>query len=300
MQRRLSGFFRLPERSRHVLGVNARNLTLVRPYNARKDYPVADDKIRTKELLHAAGIPLPRTLAVFSSLLEASRAAKTLSSFDEMVIKPAGGRTGGGILILVSRSGAGWLDHSGRVYTPREIGRHTSNIIFGNYAHGLSDRALVEERVVQAPLFGSRLMPGLPDVRVITLGGVPLLSMLRLPTSRSRGKSNLHQGAIGVGVDLGSGRTTHASFRGETIDRHPDTEAVLTGVVIPRWPDVLDVASRAAQALPLGYLGIDVAIDARTGPLVLEANARPGLEIQNANRLGLRQIAEAVRAELEA
>ena len=293
MLRTLIDMLRLPHRAQHVLGVNARNRLLVRQYNQRKHYPLADDKIRAKELLLAAGVPVPRTLAEFSSLIEALRAAETLQAHAEFVVKPANGRGGNGILVLVGRTSGGWLDHGGRLHTPRAVTQHISNIIFGNYAHGLSDRALVEERLVQAPLVGTQLLPGLPDIRVITLRGVPLLSMLRLPTQRSHGKANLHQGAIGVGVDLDTGRTTYATFRGRPVERHPDTDAPLVGQLLPRWPDVLDVASRAARAFPLGYLGIDVALDARRGPVVLEANVRPGLEIQNANLQGLRAIAAA-------
>ncbi|HSN51358.1 MAG TPA: sugar-transfer associated ATP-grasp domain-containing protein, partial [Woeseiaceae bacterium] len=37
----------------------------------------------------------------------------------------------------------------------------------------------------------------------------------------------------------------------------------------------------------LGYLGVDMVIDADRGPLMLEMNARPGLNIQIANRTGL-------------
>jgi len=37
----------------------------------------------------------------------------------------------------------------------------------------------------------------------------------------------------------------------------------------------------------LDYLGVDIAIDAAQGPMLLEANARPGLAIQIANARGL-------------
>ena len=47
------------------------------------------------------------------------------------------------------------------------------------------------------------------------------------------------------------------------------------------------MARRAAGSVPLGYLGVDVVLDVERGPLVLEINARPGLEIQNINALGL-------------
>lgn len=296
MLRAIVSFLRLPNRAQQILGVNARNRLLVRPNNPRKYYPLADDKIRAKELLQAAGVPVPATLAVFATLIEAVRASELLQAHDDFVVKPASGRRGNGILVLVERVPGGWLDHAGTLHTPRAVQQLVSNIIFGNYAHGLSDRALVEERLVQAPLFGADPLLGLPDIRVITLHGTPLLAMLRLPTRHSHGKANLHQGAIGVGVDLDTGRTTHATFRGRTVERHPDTDAPLIGQTLPRWPDVLDVASRAAHALPLGYLGVDVALDARRGPVVLEANVRPGLEIQNANQQGLRAIAAAAAA----
>jgi hypothetical protein len=43
----------------------------------------------------------------------------------------------------------------------------------------------------------------------------------------------------------------------------------------------------ATDQTGLGYIGADVVLDARRGPMVLELNARPGLAIQLANRAGL-------------
>jgi len=37
----------------------------------------------------------------------------------------------------------------------------------------------------------------------------------------------------------------------------------------------------------LGYQGVDIVLDKDKGPLILEMNARPGLNIQIANRAGL-------------
>ncbi len=56
---------------------------------------------------------------------------------------------------------------------------------------------------------------------------------------------------------------------------------------MPSWDGVKDVARRAAAAVPLGYLGCDVVVDEHRGPLILEINARPGLEIQNVHGYGL-------------
>ena len=49
------------------------------------------------------------------------------------------------------------------------------------------------------------------------------------------------------------------------------------------------IAARTARVgiVGLGYVGADIVIDANEGPLLLEANARPGLAIQIANARGL-------------
>src|SRR5947199_6841069 len=113
------------------------------------------------------------------------------------------------------------------------------------------------------------------------------MAMLRLPTRLSEGRANLHQGAIGAGVDLASGRTVCAVLQDSMTDRHPDTGESVVGFQVPHWPVTLDMARKVGQAVVLGYLGVDIVIDRRQGPLVLEADARPGLAIQLANGGGL-------------
>ena len=50
----------------------------------------------------------------------------------------------------------------------------------------------------------------------------------------------------------------------------------------------------AADRAELGYVGADIVVDARRGPVILELNARPGLAVQLANRAGLIPRLEAV------
>ena len=52
-------------------------------------------------------------------------------------------------------------------------------------------------------------------------------------------------------------------------------------------PGLLHAVMKLADGLELGYTGVDFVVDANLGPVVLEANARPGLNIQVANRRGL-------------
>jgi glutathione synthase/RimK-type ligase-like ATP-grasp enzyme len=47
------------------------------------------------------------------------------------------------------------------------------------------------------------------------------------------------------------------------------------------------MAAKAWDMTQLGYIGVDLVIDQERGPLLLELNARPGLQIQIANQAGL-------------
>ena len=56
----------------------------------------------------------------------------------------------------------------------------------------------------------------------------------------------------------------------------------------------MEVATEAQQTSRLGFVGIDIVLDENQGPLVLEINARPGLDIQIANKDSLRTRMERV------
>jgi hypothetical protein len=94
---------------------------------------------------------------------------------------------------------------------------------------------------------------------------------------------------VGAGLDLATGETTCAVIGNSVITEHPDTGAVIAGRQIPRWQYLLDFAARCHELTGLGYLGVDIVLDRDQGPMLLELNVRPGLNIQIANRSGLRQ-----------
>ena len=278
----------LRARTGEVVGINRRNLLLIYPHNPRRLYPLADDKLLAKEHFAAAEVPTPRTLAVCDGLYAVPRTVEALRDEAHLVVKPASGSGGGGILVLGERLGSGrWRRAGGGEVNAFELQRHLANIVFGVHSNQLEDRAFVERRVQPHPFFAELWADGLCDVRVITLKGTPILSMVRVPTAESGGRANLHQGGLGIAVDLQTGRTLRALHHGEPVERHPETGRPLVGLQVPCWEDIVAVARRAAAAVPLGYLGVDVVVDETHGPLVLEINVRPGLEIQNVHRAGL-------------
>jgi len=120
------------------------------------------------------------------------------------------------------------------------------------------------------------------------------MAMARLPTRQSHGKANLHQGAIGVGVDIASGITVGGVSGNSTVSIHPDTGFPIAGFKVPHWGRIVSMSSRCYEAVHLGYVGVDIVLDRDLGPLILELNARPGLNIQIANRKGLHTRLKAV------
>ena len=267
-----------------LLGLNERNLDWVYRYNPRENFPQVDDKIRTKEILCSGGIPVPETLLVVDSFMHLDASLEDLRTFSEFVIKPSRGRAGGGILLLKKTGPDVWTVPSGAECSLSEIEIHIGEILFGVYSFGgTDDRALIEKKIVPDLFFREIYSGGVADIRVILFKGRPVMAMARIPTAVSDGKANLHQGAIGVGVDLETGVLTSGAQRGRMITRHPDTDTELQGRVIPGWSDVLKISIGAAALVDLEYLGVDIVLDEHEGPLILELNARPGLEIQTVN-----------------
>jgi alpha-L-glutamate ligase-like protein len=212
---------------------------------------------------------------------------KAVRARGNFVVKPACGSGGDGILVVGRLTPKGWMTAGGGTLRVDDLRQHLANVVFGAYSNQLKDQALLEERIVPHPFFDELYADGLCDIRLLVLRGKALMAMVRVPTQRSGGRANLHQGGIGLAVDLASGRTTRALSRRRELRVHPENGIALVGRDIPVWSDILDVGRRAALSVPLGYVGVDIVVDASRGPLVLELNARPGLEIQNVNAQAL-------------
>jgi alpha-L-glutamate ligase-like protein len=280
-----------------VLGITRRNADYTLAWNQRRLYPLVDDKLTTKRLCQQAGIPVPKLLAVAETHREARRLLERLEGVSAFVLKPARGAMGNGILVLEQREGRLW--RGARPYSREAFEYHAAGIISGLYSlAGHSDAAMVEEKLETHPALAPLRDDGVPDIRVIVYRGVPVMCMMRLPTRLSSGRANLHQGAVGIGIDLVSGRATNAMLRGRRIEKSPDTDKPLLGLELPDFDAVLRTAVAATDQTGLGYVGADVVLDAKLGPVILEMNARPGLAIQLANRAGLLPRLDAVDARL--
>ncbi len=283
-----------------ILSMNQRNADLVLKYNSRKLYPIVDDKLKTKQLAIAAGIAVPELYAVINTEHQLREIGTILAPYEEFVLKPAHGSGGDGIVVVTGKLKNRFRKANGSLLSEDDLAYHLSCTLSGAYSlGGHPDTVLVERRVQIDPIFEAISYEGVPDIRVITLFGYPVMSMVRLPTRSSDGKANLHQGAIGAGIDLSTGKTLGGVWRNETIDHHPDTLNSIVGLDVPYWDKILHLAAQAYELSGLGYIGVDIVLDKTLGPLILELNARPGLSIQIANREGLVERCKKVEAQVE-
>lgn len=274
--------------ARGILGINRRNGDYVLPHNPRCHYPRVDDKHLTKAICQSRNIPVPETYALIERHGDIRRFLDLIGDRPEFVIKPGAGSEGRGILVIAGHDGREFTTSSGQRLSFADVTYHLSTVLSGLYSlGGQPDRAIIEQRIVRHEAFEKVAVGGTPDIRVVVYRCVPVMAMVRLPTAASRGRANLHQGAIAAGIHLVRGTTLGGVCKDRAVAVHPDTGHPIDGLTIPCWNEVLDAAMRLADGMEMGYLGVDFVLDAQRGPVVLEANARPGLNIQVANRCGL-------------
>ena len=284
-------------RARGVMGMNQRNFSYISRYNDRKLYPNVDDKLKTKKLALEHGLAVPHLLGIVKYQHDVQQIFEILDQHQSFCIKPSKGSGGKGILIILETNEIGYKKASGDYVSRQEIIRHISNILAGLYSlGGNADTAVIEALIEFDPIFDGLSHEGVPDIRMIVFKGYPLMSMLRLATHDSDGKANLHQGAVGVGLEISLGKSCSAVQFDRPIAEHPDTSKSLSDIVIKDWTSLLTLSARCFEVSGLGYLGVDIALDKVRGPLVLELNARPGLAIQTANRTGLLPRLKAIEA----
>ncbi|MDD4785525.1 MAG: sugar-transfer associated ATP-grasp domain-containing protein [Candidatus Shapirobacteria bacterium] len=286
---------------RQFLTKNERNKVYLRKNNASGKV-IADSKFKTKKVIFKAGVSVPKLIARFKNEQDLIK-FRWEDLEGNFVIKPESGYGGEGILIIRKRGkwAGEWQKMNGQIIKSYDLKLHCEGILAGKYSlHAVPDRVLVEERIKIHPMFLSLTRAGTPDIRVIVYNNVPVMAMFRIPTEKSGGKSNLRQGAMGLGIDLATGITTFGiEGKGDEIYRIYDfgkkKKRKVNGIKIPFWKEILETAINCQKAIPtLGFMGVDVVLDKEKGPMVLEVNARPGLSIQICNKAGLKLRMEKV------
>ena len=287
-----------------ILGINNRVGRYILRHNKRANYPLVDNKVLTAQRAAAWGIATPENYLIVENYGSLKNLHLKLLDYDSFVIKPSKGSQGNGIIVIkeiIKEEKNGEVRilcrrSNDKLMEIDEVKHHISGILSGLYSlGGQSDTAIIQAKIDKHPIFDNFSYGGIPDIRVIVFEGFPVMSMVRLPTKSSDGRANLHQGAIGAGLNLSNGWTNNAVIRNQVIDVHPDTGHHLSGLKLPFWREILELAARCYDMVELGYLGADIVLTPDQGPILLELNARPGLGIQIANLAGLVPRLEDIR-----
>jgi alpha-L-glutamate ligase-like protein len=219
-----------------VLGMNQRNAGYILPGNPRSHYPRVDDKLLTKRLCEPQGIPVPRTYAVIERQGDIRRFAELVADHQEFVIKPCKGAGGRGIVVVASHDENTFTTAGGEAIELPDLRYHLETLLAGLHSlGGQPDRILVEQRIIRHPVFDPIAVGGTPDIRVLLYRNVPVMAMVRLPTRASRGRANLHQGAVAAGIALESGETLGGVCGNRAVAVHPDTQSPIARSSLRFW-----------------------------------------------------------------
>ena len=275
-------------RSYWILGLNARNLKYIKGGDFAVAKKLADSKLKTKKFLASHKVAVPETLGILKKHSEVD--VEKIKAYEPpFVIKPNNGYGGKGILVIDSLS-AEWkfITNSWESFTPQELSEHFIYILDGFFSLSWGrDQVIIEKKIIltkEVELFGKF---GLPDIRIIAYNMVPVMAMIRIPTAESEWKANIHVGACAAWIDIGTGRITYIYRHRKIVKSIPGIWDV-RGIIIPEWDKVLSLAVQVQQVTWIKFLGCDVVLDEKDGPLLLEINVRPGPEIQNVNIAPLR------------
>ncbi len=233
---------------------------------------VFQDKEICSILCDGFGLPQPRMLGVIDGAQGWRPDLETImdgSGLKEVIVKPVRGAAGQGI-VLAQATGQGI-----------RIRTRETRIPLAEYR--FEGRYIVQE-IVEADEAIARFSPGaLSTVRVVSFltgsGQVLILGAgMRVGASGSF-VDNWSMGGVAIGVNTDTGQLLEYGLdkNGRRYRTHPDTGLAFAGFQIPRWDDVVSLASQTQREF--GYyrlLGSDLAVT-ENGPVLIEVNGEPDI-----------------------
>ena len=277
-----------------------RNQELVGEINYRHEWNcLSDDKIANVSYLASYGLPVIPTKAIFAPNMGrgAKNLLKTRSELGRFLSDPAQypmfGKPLDGFQSLGSMALVNLDTETGRITTSHAVVSVDAlvNAIDANFNNGYIFQTKLRGHSDLVPAVGTRLS----TARVVTIAtedGPRLFSAAwKIIGGANVADNYWRPGNILAALDLGSGRVLKAvtghGFEMKDIDRHPSTGAVLQGLALPRYQDVIESAIEGHRTLRnIGIIGWDIGVT-DDGPVIVETNIMPDLMlVQAAHRSG--------------
>ncbi|MHA1566300.1 MAG: sugar-transfer associated ATP-grasp domain-containing protein, partial [Alphaproteobacteria bacterium] len=255
--------------------------------NSTGNLRLAVDKLAFYEWCEEHEIPTPATRP-FGEMERLCRGSVG-SSPGEYFVKPRFGGSGRNVGRFITFGDEKFLLFS-KIHRAADASRVAAQV-------GADEDYIMQDYVRQHPVISALYAGSVNTIRVETIDtGREIIvntALLRVGTGMSV-SDNWSTGGLIVNIDTQTGRTDGSARRklkygGQTFDRHPDTDAQLSGIQIPHWRDVREICEKAAaQIRPFKMLGWDVAIT-EGGAVLIEVNADYSINMcQEASR-GLRK-----------
>ncbi len=277
-----------------LLWQNARNLQYIKKGNFSISRKMADSKLKTKEFLSNKWVSVPETLLIIRKHKEINK--EIIEKLEvPFVVKPNNGYWWKWILVFDKKDSLwNFITNTWEVYSRERLFTHLGYILDWFFSLSwLRDRVLIERKIVLDSQIDLLWKYGLPDIRVIVYNMVPVMAMFRVPTKESWGKANIHAWACWVWIDIWTWKLTFISKWGKLVKAIPWIWDV-RWIKLPFWDKVLNLAVSVQKHTKIGFLWCDIVLDKDFGPILLEMNVRPGLEIQVINLSPLKTRLEKV------
>lgn len=245
----------------------------------------AHDKLLFSSVMRGAGLPVPKTLAVYHRVRR-DDGARPLGDGDALrsflrdadtyplFAKPVDGMHSVGVVALER------YDPGDDAIVVASGARSPVDTFVGDVERFAERGYLFQERLRPHPDVARACGDRVATVRIViavTGDGLDVLRCLwKIPAGDNVSDNFWRPGNLLATVDRATGRVTRV-VRGrgadaETVEEHPDTGEPLVDFGVPGWSEILEIARRGARVLAgLSLQAWDVAITDR-GPVLVEVN----------------------------
>jgi hypothetical protein len=255
---------------------------------------IINNKIVTEQFFQSLSISQPKTLCKLINGIYYSPQMQrytfnqveheiTDNLYEKLFVKPAWGGGSKGIYIFNK--------NESELYTTRE------NMVFNeNFLAEITKTRdyIVQPGVVQDPGISKIYPRSVNTFRLITENkeGVSRVVCGVLRIGRGLNEvDNASAGGIFLKIDINCGIVGDEamSYEYEKFVEHPDTHFIFHNYKIPRWDEIRKFATESADKLPFFiHLGWDIALTVN-GPIAIEANLNPSIELLQIPYGGLRE-----------
>lgn len=152
------------------------------------------------------------------------------------------------------------------------------------YQYIKDNNMFLEEYVIQDDMWGKICPNSVNTIRAMTRiidGKAELFYAAARIGNGTAVVDNFHQGGVGVRIDMKNGKLIGNAISKDLteVERHTATNIKFDGFEIPYWNEIRNMVCEAAMENPdVKVVGWDVAISNK-GPLLIEANRRPGFDL---------------------